>query len=57
MWNTFSPYGNSTWIAMGLMLVLQTLYCIWLATVETKIGLRKKGHYTKFQVFKTDIYF
>jgi hypothetical protein len=38
MWNTFSPYGDSTWIAMGQMLVLQTLYCIWLATVETKIG-------------------
>lgn len=48
MWNTFSPYGLSTWVAMGLMLALQTLYCIWLTKVETRMSRRQ--HYSKMQV-------
>ncbi|KAL3096094.1 hypothetical protein niasHS_005853 [Heterodera schachtii] len=49
MWNTFSPYGLSTWMALALMLVLQSLYCIWLTKVEAKMSSNRR-RYSKMQV-------
>uniref|UniRef100_A0A914HUJ6 Solute-binding protein family 3/N-terminal domain-containing protein n=1 Tax=Globodera rostochiensis TaxID=31243 RepID=A0A914HUJ6_GLORO len=46
MWNTFSPYGLSTWVALGLMLVLQSLYCICKMQVVWKL--------VRFQLYQPD---
>uniref|UniRef100_A0A915LPK8 Ionotropic receptor n=1 Tax=Meloidogyne javanica TaxID=6303 RepID=A0A915LPK8_MELJA len=34
IWNAFMPYSPSTWFSMGVMLILQTLFCLYVAKLE-----------------------
>ncbi|KAL7078307.1 hypothetical protein ACQ4LE_002698 [Meloidogyne hapla] len=49
IWNAFIPYSPSTWLSMGVMLILQTLFCLFVAKLEVKIG--RRNQLEPFQVF------
>uniref|UniRef100_A0A915DIR9 Uncharacterized protein n=1 Tax=Ditylenchus dipsaci TaxID=166011 RepID=A0A915DIR9_9BILA len=44
MWNAFTPYAKSTWTAMAVMLMVQTIYCMFVTRVEVKMQRRKEFH-------------
>jgi hypothetical protein len=48
IWNAFTPYAASTWFSMGLMLIMQTLFCIYVARLEMRMG--KRNDFKPYQV-------
>ncbi|CAK5112168.1 unnamed protein product [Meloidogyne enterolobii] len=49
IWNAFMPYSPSTWFSMGVMLILQTLFCLYVAKLEVRIG--RRNQLEPFQIF------
>jgi hypothetical protein len=48
IWNAFTPYAQSTWLSMCIMFILQTIFCIYVAHLEVRMGRRR--HFKPYQV-------
>ncbi|KAI1707390.1 glutamate receptor U1 [Ditylenchus destructor] len=48
MWNAFTPYAKSTWMAMVIIWLIQTAYCIFVTKVEVR--MQRRSEYRPYQI-------